>query len=94
MSKLNFFVVDQGENKPVEYDKETIVENFIKDYLTKNNIYVTLDPEVYTFKINGKVLNSNKFKDRKLGDLVRKRGKVTLERKKDVHYSLNYIYYL
>ena len=87
MSIINFFVVDQGEARPVAYDKDTIVENFIKDYLATNNIYVTLDPEVYTFKINGKVMNSDKFKNKKLGDLVRQRAKVSLERKKDTWYS-------
>lgn len=88
MPELNFFVIDQGNSNPANYDSETIVEAFIKDYLEKNNIYVTLNTEVYTFKINGKVLNSDKFKDCKLGTLVRPRGKVTLERKKDVHYNI------
>lgn len=84
---LNFFVVDQGETKHVEYNRETIVKDFILDYLNKNNIYATLNTEVYTFKINGKVLNSDKFMNKKLSDLVRPRGRVTLERKKDTIYS-------
>lgn len=87
MAIINFFVVDQGEVRPVAYDEDTIVENFIKDYLGTNNIYVTLNPEVYTFKINGKVMNSDKFKNKRLGELVRQRGKVSLERKKDTGYS-------
>lgn len=87
MTIINFFVVDQGEARPVAYDENTIVENFIKDYLGTNNIYVTLNPEVYTFKINGKVMNSDKFKNKRLGDLVRQRAKVSLERKKDTGYS-------
>ena len=89
MPDLNFFVVDQGETKAVVYDSETIIENFIRDYLGKYTDYVTLDTQIYTFKINGKVLNSDKFKSRKLSDLVKPRGKIDLERKKDVKYSLN-----
>lgn len=84
---LNFFVVDQGETKPVEYNRETIVKDFIMDYLNKNNIYATLNTEVYTFKINGKVLNSEKFMNKKLFELVRPRGKVTLEKRKDIFYG-------
>lgn len=84
---INFFVVDRGETKAVSYDENITVENFIKDFLNKNNIYVTLDTNVYTFKINGKVLNSEKFLQHQLKSLIRPRGKVTLERKQDVHYS-------
>lgn len=84
---INFYVVDSGEEKPVSYDENITVENFIKDFLNKNNIYVTLDPNIYTFKIYGKVLNLEKFRQHQLKSLIPPGGKVILYRKQDVHYS-------
>ena len=84
---IDFYVVDQGKIKLVSYDENTTVENFIKDYLNKKNKYVTLDTNVYTFKINGKVLNSEKFRHYQLKRLIRPKGKVMLESKHDVLYS-------
>jgi hypothetical protein len=87
MTLLNFFVIDQGESNPVEYDSETIVKDFIIDYLKKKNIYATLNREVYTFKINGRVLNSDKFANKKIYELIRPGGKVILDRKKVITYG-------
>lgn len=89
MSQLNFFVVDQGEPKAVVYDSEMVVEDFIKDYLKKNNDYVTINTEVYVFMVSGKIINSDALKNKKLKELVRPRARIMLERKKDVTYGKN-----
>jgi hypothetical protein len=86
MTLLNFFVIDQGESNPVEYDSETIVKDFIIDYLKNKNIYATLNREVYTFKINGKVLNSDKFANKKIYELIRPYNKVVFSNKNDLSF--------
>ena len=47
---IKFRVNDEGNSNYVSYDENMTVEDFIKDYLGKLNLNVTLDPKVYTFK--------------------------------------------
>ena len=87
MTILNFYVSDCGEIKPVSYDSSISVRDFMLNYLKNNTNYVTLDTSVYIFKSNGKILNSNRFIDKELGELIRQEGKIYFERKKDLCYS-------
>ena len=89
MANIDFIVFDDeaGETINVSYDKNITLEAFMKDFLSKHTDYVTLDTNVYTFKLGLKVLNSPKWIHRQLGDIIPPGGKVTLIRKRDVHYS-------
>lgn len=87
MSNISFIVEDEGVPNYVTYQNNIIVEEFMKDYLSKHTNYVTLDTKVYTFKSNSKVLNSSKFLKKLLKDIIRANGRVILSRKQDTHYS-------
>ena len=87
MTILNFFVSDDEKKTPVSYDSSISVRDFLLDYLKNNTNCVTLDTSVYTFKFGGKILNSNRFIDKKLGDLIRQGGIINIFRKRDIHYS-------
>ena len=87
MTILNFFVSDDEKKTPVSYDSSISVRDFLLDYLKNNTYYVTLDTSVYTFQFGGKLLNSKKFIDKKLGDLIRQGGTINFVRKKDMCYS-------
>lgn len=87
MAILSFRVSDGGCPKPVEYDENMTVESFMKDFLTKNTNYVNYSEKFYTFKTNGKVLNSKKFKNKLLKDVIVNDGIVYFFRKQDTHYS-------
>lgn len=87
MSILNFRVSDGGSIKYVEYDENITVENFMKDFLTKYTNYVNDNEKFYTFKTNGKVLNSPKFKKKLLKEVIVNEGIVYFFRKQNTHYS-------
>ena len=87
MSNISFIVEDEGVPNYVTYKNNITVEEFMKDYLSKHTNYVTLDTKVYTFKSNSKVLNSSKFLNKLLKDIIRANGRVILSRKQDTHYS-------
>lgn len=87
MSIINFKVDDQGKAISVSYDASITIKDFILDYLAKNSNYVSLDPKVHTFKVGGKILNSQRYLDKQLKDVIRTDSIVYFERKKDTHYS-------
>ena len=65
MPKIDFRVNDGGNIRYFSYDENMIVEDFMKDYLSKYIGVVSLDLKMYTFKVNVKVLNSQKFRNLK-----------------------------
>jgi hypothetical protein len=87
MTILHFNVQDTGVTKQVKYDDSCSAENFMKDYLKNNTNYVSIDVSKYTFKIGAKLLNSDKYKNEILKNLVREGGLVKVFRKEGVHYS-------
>ena len=68
MSIINFKVYDDGKVINVSYDASITIKDFIRDYLTKNSNYASLDPNVYIFKAGGKILNSL---DKQLKDVIK-----------------------
>ena len=89
MSTLNFYVNDdvKGKSIPVSYNSSMTIRDFLMDFLNNHSDYVSLDTKVYTFTVGSKVLNSNKFIDRKIEDIIPQGGKVLLIRKQELHYS-------
>ena len=86
MSIINFKVDDDGKVISVSYDASITIKDFIRDYLAKNSNYVSLDPNVYIFKAGGKILNSPRFLDKQLKDVIRTDSIVHFIRKQDMHY--------
>ena len=87
MGKIDFIVEDEGNAIYISYDENMTIENFMKDYLKNHTNYVTLDPKVYLFKTNGKVLNVPRFLNKTLADLIRPNGRIILSRKQNITYS-------
>ena len=87
MPNINFHINDQGQIKNVSYDENMLVEDFMKDYISKNCEVFSLDLEVYEFKFGAKVLNLPRFLNKKLKDIIRPNGIITFEKKQDLHYS-------
>ena len=87
MSIINFKVNDQGKVISVSYDASITIKDFIRDYLAKNSNYVSLDPNVNIFKAGGKILNSQRYLDKLLKDVIQTDSIVIFNRKKDIAYS-------
>ncbi len=87
MTIINFKVNDNGKIINVSYDSELTCENFMRDFTKNNTNYESIDENIYTFKVNGKFLNSEKFKNRKLKELIRDQQIVNFVRKKNMSYS-------
>ena len=87
MSIINFKVNDQGKVISVSYDASITIKDFIRDYLAKNSNYVSLDPNVNIFKAGGKILNSQRYLDKLLKDVIQTDSIVYFTRKQDMHYS-------
>lgn len=87
MTIINFKVNDNGKIINVSYDSELTCEKFMRDFTKKNTNYESIDENIYTFKVNGKFLNSEKFKNRKLKELIRDQQIVNFVRKKNMSYS-------
>ncbi len=67
---IKFIVKDNDEIIDVNYNGDMTCEEFVKDYVTKKCNYVTTDPKIYIFRKGGKILNSPKFKNMKLKELI------------------------
>ena len=81
MSKINFYVRDEEEEKdiPVSYDSSITVKDFILDFTRNHTSFATTDPSTYKFLTRGKLLN--KFIDRRLKELIKETSVVTFIRK-------------
>ena len=87
MSIINFKVDDDGIVISVSYDASITIKDFIRDYLAKNSNYVSLDSNVYIFKVGSKYLNRQRYLDKQLKDVIKTDSIVRFIRKKDMHYS-------
>lgn len=87
MSDITFEIVDDGKTKPLTYKGDLTVEDFVKDYLTKNTNFVSLSVQDYTFSFGSKVLNTPRFLGKKLNEILQTGCSLTLVRKHDLHYS-------
>lgn len=87
MTIINFKVNDNGRLINVSYDGEWTCEMFMRDFTKNNFSEETIDPNVYTFKANGKFLNGEKFKNQKLKYLIRDQQIVNFVSKKKMIYS-------
>lgn len=85
---IDFKVSDNGKIINVKYDGEITCEAFILDFTKKNSNYQSSDPNIYTFKASGKIMNSPNYKNKKLKDLIKAQQIVHFVRKKNMNYSM------
>ena len=72
MVTINFEVHDdEGCIVRVSYDSSITIRDFILDYTKKNTSCSSVDPKIYGFYCGARILNSSKFLDCKLGDIIK-----------------------
>jgi hypothetical protein len=87
MSRINFGVNYEGLIINVSYDASITARDFILDFTSKHTSQSSIDSTLYTFKYGGRILNSPKFLDKKLQDLIKNNSVVYFTRKKELQYS-------
>ena len=87
MSMIKFKISDNGNIVQVAYDSSMIVKEFILDFTSKYTGFISFDPNIYSFKASGKFLNSPKFINKKLCDLIKENQTVYFVRKHVLNYS-------
>ena len=87
MSDINFKVNENGKIINVTYKGDITCEQFMKDFTKNNTNYESTDPNIYTFKANGKFLNSGNFKNMQLKEIIKDQQIVNFVRKKNMSYS-------
>lgn len=87
MSDISFKVSDNGKIINAKYSGEMTCEQFILDFTKNNTNLQSSDPNIYTFKASGKILNSNNFKNKQLKDIIKDQQIVNFVRKKNINYS-------
>ena len=88
MTVISFRVDDSGDTKNVSYDGDMLVKDFISAFLKSENAYNTANPNIYTFKVGAKVLNTERYLNVKITDIIKSGGLVKMFRKEGIHYSL------
>ena len=84
---IGFKVSDNGNIINVNYNGEMTCEAFILDFTKSHTSLQTTDPNVYTFKASGKIINSPAFKHKKLKDIIKEQQIVYFVRKQNMNYS-------
>ena len=88
MVNICFEINDDGKIINCSYDENMIIKDFIIDFLIKNNLYATLDSNIYAFMISQRcILNHLRFQNKKLKDLIFPDSTVKFFRKKDRVYG-------
>ena len=87
MPLINFKVNNNGKIIDVSYDGSITSRDFILDFTSKYASKSSIDINLYVFKYRGKILNSPRFLDKKLQELIENDSTVTFYEKKGMCYS-------
>ena len=84
---INIIFDNQGEMVHVTIDSNSLIKDVLLEFLKRNNYYENLDPNLYVFKSNGKVLNIPRFLEKRVRDLLTSGMKIRVFIKKPLYYS-------
>lgn len=87
MVVLDFKVNEDSHIDYVSYEGDKTVNDFIKDFLKDKNLYYTTDRKVYTFKTQGKILNTEKWLYSPLKEVINSDATIYFIKKQSTHYS-------
>ena len=87
MPLINFKVNNHGQIIDVSYDGSITSRDFILDFTSKYASKSSIDINLYVFKYRGKILNSPRFLDKKLQELIENDSTVKFYEKKGMCYS-------
>jgi hypothetical protein len=87
MPDIDFDVNENGNIIHVSYNEDMTCEEFMYDFTKKHTNYASTDPNIYTFKIGTRILNSPTVKGIKIKELIKANQFVKFVRKKNMSYS-------
>ena len=87
MVVISFKVDDTGKIINVKYEGEWTIEQLMRHFTKNNTSYESIDQNIYTFKVGAKILNMDKFKTRKVKDIIQDQTLVKFVRKQNMSYS-------
>ena len=88
MPNIVFNIDFMGQIKQVEYNGEITCEEFMLDITKKYFNNPSTDSSKYVFKVGAKLLNYQRFKYKKLKELIKDNSIVRLIRKKNICHCL------
>ncbi len=83
--EIRFVHGDMEDTMCVE--PNSIIKDVLKEFLVRNHYFEDLDPRIYFFKYSGKLLNSPKFIDRRINDVLRPGVTINFVKKSELKYS-------
>ena len=89
MPEISFFVEDDGKSKAVRYEGNKTFKSFIEYYLNNNSGFNSTDTKYYSFMLGAKILNSPRFINLTIKDLIQEGAQITLLRKNQYNYNTN-----
>ena len=88
--KLNFLILDQRRGSTfVCYDSNITIRDMILDFLKKSEYYYIglIDPNLCIFKVKLKILNSSRYLNKSLKDVISEGDKIYMFVKRDMTYG-------
>ena len=85
---INIIFDNQGEiQQVITVDSNSLIKDVLLEFLKRNNYDQNLDPKLYIFKSGGKILNTPRFIEKKVRDLLTSRMRIYFVKKLEMHYS-------
>ena len=81
------FYDEAGMKDTMCVEPNSIIKDVLKEFLVRNDCFEDPDSPMYSFRCNGKLLNSPKFIDRRINSLVRTGGTIIFLKKVGLTYS-------
>jgi len=88
--KLNFIMLDEKRGSTfLCYNSNITIRDMIHDFLKKSEYYYieVIDPKICTFRVKGKILNSPKYLNKSLKDIISEGDKIYMVLKYGMTYG-------
>ena len=73
-----------GKEDTMFVEPNSIIKDVLKEFLKRNNYY---EKGIYSFKYGARILNSPKFIDRRINDVLRPGVTINFVNKSELYYS-------
>lgn len=86
--KLSFTILHYAKGSSiVSYDSNIKIRDMLTDFLKNNGYYVTLEPNKYVFTLGSKILNSRRFLDKSLKEIIKDDCLIQMIEKQNLCYG-------
>ena len=79
--------VDNEKIKCLAVDSNSLVKDVLLKFLTENNYEVTLDTSAYIFRFGPKILNSPRFLENKVSNVLKAGNTIQFINKNNISYA-------